>query len=84
MLAVKVTGEPTMRMVDKTGTLLPSGTIPEQIAVLSGELKAVDATVKRAAEIVESLKEKKPRKIEKTATGWRVTPEIGPALLLSF
>ena len=84
VLSIKIAGETAMRMVDKTGTLLPLGPVPEHIAVLSGEMKSADATVKRAAEIVDSLKVKKPRMIEKTATGWRVTLETGQALLLSF
>ncbi len=82
VLAVKIAGETKLRMVDKTGTLLPTGPIPDQLAKLTIEVKAVDATVKRAAEICENLRERKPRTIEKIATGWRVTPESGQALLL--
>ena len=84
VLAVKITGEPTLRMVDKTGTLLPLGPIPDHLAMLTGDVKSADAAVKRAAELVESLKEKKPRRIEKVANGWRVTPESGPALLVGW
>jgi hypothetical protein len=84
VLAVKLTGEPTLRMVDKTGTLLPISPVPDLLTVLTGEMKSNDATVKRAAEIADMLKDKKPRKIEKTNTGWRVTPENGAVLNVAW
>ena len=84
VLAVKIIGEPTLRLVDKTGTLLPLGPMPNLLPVLLGDMKLGDAMIKRAAEIVDSLKVKKPRKIEKTATGWRVTTEVGQVLSLPF
>lgn len=84
VLAVKITGEPSLRLVDKTGQLLPVAPVPDLLPVLKGESKTADANVKRAAEIVEMLKEKKPRKIEKTFLGWRVEPESGPALTVGW
>ncbi|MFO0938949.1 MAG: hypothetical protein U0798_20795 [Gemmataceae bacterium] len=76
-LAVKIAGEKEMRCVDKTGFLLPVFPITDKIPQLIGEVKNVDATVKRAAEIVSIYQEKRPTKIEKTFLSWRMTTENG-------
>lgn len=84
VVAFKVTGERPLRMADKTGTVLPVGPVPELLPMLKGDVQAADASVKRAAEIVDMLKDKKPRTIEKTFVGWRVTLESGGALIVGW
>jgi hypothetical protein len=86
-------GTPNLRLVDKTGVLLPPGTVPEGLAVLkldnprpiaaAGSV-VPDETVKRAAELVEIYKSQQPRLIEKLKNGWRLTPANGAPLLVGW
>jgi hypothetical protein len=88
VLMVRVAGESEPRAVDRTGVLLPPGAAaaaelanpvspPTRPA---GEVWA-DPTVKRAAELAA---EHGPRRIEKTAQGWRLTLDTGRVLLVSW
>jgi hypothetical protein len=81
-LAVRLTGEPILRTLDATGVLLPVSPVPDLLPVLQGEYSHGDPALARAVEIAVMLKDRKPRRIEKTKNGWRVVPESGPALEL--
>ncbi len=88
VLAVRVRGEPEPRAVDRSGVLLPAGAAaPAELANPvppparpAGQVWD-DPTVKRAAELAA---EYKPRRVEKTAKGWRLTLDTGKVLLVSW
>lgn len=87
VLAVNVRGGKP-RVVDTKSVLLPSETetngLPELVTPVapsttpSGQVWA-DDTVKRAVELVEAHR---PRKLEKTPTGWRLTMPDGKTLVV--
>jgi len=90
VLAVSVVGEKEPRTVDKTAVLLPPGVAVGKLPLLSGPVLPptkpagevwADPTVRRAAELAESYK---PKAIEKTEKGWRLTRETGPPLLIGW
>jgi hypothetical protein len=89
VLAVRVRGEPEPRTVDRSGVLLPPGgpappaelTTPVPPPARAAGQVWDDPTVKRAAELAA---EYKPRRVEKTAKGWRLTLETGKVLLVSW
>jgi hypothetical protein len=90
VLAVRVSGEADPRVVAKSGVLLPSSAPATGLALLvtkvlpptrpAGEVWP-DPTVTRAAELAELHK---PRQIEKTDKGWRLTRDSGPPLIVSW
>jgi hypothetical protein len=86
VLAVKT--EAGIRLVDDGGVLLPVSAVPEGVAELLAAIPApaVGAgqvwgyeTVRRAAELVVTYK---PRSLEKTPTGWRLTMPDGKVLVI--
>jgi hypothetical protein len=88
-LAVALAGAPgKFRVVDTTGVLLPlttdPGGLPELVTPVlapvtpSGKPWA-DDTVKRAVELVEAHR---PRRLEKTPAGWRLTTSDGKTVLV--
>jgi hypothetical protein len=93
VLAVQISNESTLRLLDKSGILLPPSPVPAGITTLIGSTihtpetvgqAVTDATARRAAELAELLKDRSPRTIERTGSGWRVMPATGPALLVGW
>lgn len=84
VLAARIVGEPILRMLDKTGILLPLSPVPDLLPVLLGEYFKTDPNLKRAAEITDMLKDRKPRRIEKMKDGWRIVTESGQAFTVAF
>jgi hypothetical protein len=84
VLAVRLAGDPILRTLDATGVLLPLSPVPDRLPVLAGEYAKADPVLTRAVEITVMLKDRKPRRIEKTKAGWRVVTESGPALELPY
>ncbi len=90
VLAVRVSGETEPRVVAKAGVLLPPSASATGLPLLitrvlpptrpAGEIWP-DPTVTRAAELAELHK---PRQIEKTDKGWRLTRDTGPPLIVSW
>ena len=83
-MAARIAGEPTLRTLDKSGTLLPLSPVPDLLPVLVGEFSKTDPFLKRAAEITEMFKDRKPRRIEKVKEGWRIVTESGQAFNVAF
>lgn len=90
VLAVTVAGETEPRAVDKAGILLPA--VPDRgtLALLTTPVLPPtrhegeswdDPTVRRAAELAELYR---PRRIEKTDKGWRLTQADGRAVVVSY
>jgi len=93
VLLIRVTSDNEVRVVDKQGILLPSGSKLEQLPQLTNPMLAPvrpagelwdDPTIRRAAELVELYKPQKPTSIEKTAKGWRLTLEGGRTVVVSL
>lgn len=84
VLAARIVDEPTLRTLDKTGILLPVSPVSDLLPVLLGEFSNTDPNLKRAAEITDMLKDRKPRRIEKTKDGWRIVTDSGQAFLVAF
>lgn len=84
VLAVRLTGEPVLRVLDKSGVLLPVSPVPDRLPVLLGEYPKADPSLKRAAEITDMLRDRNPRRIEKMKDGWRIVAESGQAFTVSF
>jgi hypothetical protein len=84
VLAARIVGEPTLRTLDKTGILLPVSPVPDLLPVLLGEFSKTDPNLKRAAEITDMLKDRKPRRIEKLKEGWRIVTDSGQAFTVAF
>lgn len=89
VLVVRVAGEPSERLVDAKGTLLPPTPRPEGVAVLAGTHppptvaagKVWDnATVRRAAQLVAEFR---GIAIEKSPECWRITQAGGRVLQVS-
>lgn len=86
-LAVLTTAGP-LRVVDATGVLLPSETSADGLPELASAVESpktpagqvwADPDVKRAGELVEAHH---PRRLEKSATGWRLTTTDGKTLVV--
>jgi len=90
VLAVRVSGEADPRVVAKSGILLPPSASATGLPLLTtkvlpptrpaGEVWP-DPTVTRAAELAELHK---PKQIEKTDKGWRLTRDTGATLIVSW
>jgi hypothetical protein len=90
VLAVTVAGEPEPRAVDKAAILLPAAPDRATLTLLAtpvlpptkheGE-RWDDPTVRRAAELAELYR---PRRIEKSDKGWRLTQTDGRTLVVSY
>lgn len=90
VLAVRVSGEAEPRVVTKAGVLLPPTAPATGLPLLvngvlpptrpAGEVWP-DPIVTRAAELAELHK---PKHIEKTDKGWRLTRDTGPPLIVSW
>lgn len=92
-LAVRVTLDLDLRVVDRTGVLLPPGTPSTGLPELRPPVPAstakpgerwADDTVTRAAALADEHRARKLTRIEKSPTGWRLLPESGPALVVRF
>jgi hypothetical protein len=90
VLKVTVSGEPTPRVVDATGVLLPLTAPTVGLAELAGEVFPpavqagkpwLDPDVKRAAELAQTFGAKR---VEKTDKGWRITQAGGKVLLVGW
>ena len=90
VLAVTVAGESEPRAVDKAGVLLPAVPDRGSLALLTTPVRPPtkqegevwdDPTVRRAAELTELYR---PRRIEKTDKGWRLTQADGKAVVVSY
>lgn len=90
VLAVVVAGEAEPRAVDKAGVLLPAapdrGTLPRLTTPVLPPTRPEgepwdDPTVRRAAELAELYR---PRLVEKTDKGWRLTHADGRAVVVSY
>jgi hypothetical protein len=86
--ALAVRTESSTRVVDNTGVLLPAATDSNGLPELTTPVAAptvsagqvwVDNSVKRAVELVDTHH---PMKLERTATGWRLTMSDGKTLVL--
>lgn len=90
VLAVTVIGEHDPRLVDDTAILLPQGAVVEGLPLLTPAVPPPVSpagepwphpTVRRAAELADLHK---PKRIEKTSTGWRMTKPDGRVLVVSW
>ncbi|VTT98595.1 unnamed protein product [Gemmataceae bacterium] len=85
---LRVRSEGRAVLIDAGGVVLPAGASAANVAELEGAVRTRppaagqvwrDADVKRAVELVASHD---PRRIEKAATGWRLTAADGKTLLV--
>ncbi len=90
-LAVRVTQDLDMRVVDRHGVLIPAAadglpvltpTVPPPVPK-PGE-KWAGEVVPRAAELADQHRARRLVRVEKSAAGWRLLPADGPALLVRF
>jgi hypothetical protein len=92
VLAVAVRGEAEPRAVDRSGVLLPPGAgagLPVLAPPVPPPTRPAgevwdDPTVKRAAELAELHRDQRLTRVERTAKGWRLVRETGPALIVGW